>query len=79
MCVLFTEDVGGVLTLEFDDRGRLEFKVVSEEGDYLFDEIGSVLRSNSIRKRKGSSGGAGIILQNLLFRGGCRLGRERER
>lgn len=40
MCVLFTEDVGGVLTLEFDDRGRLEFKVVSEEGDYLFDEIG---------------------------------------
>ena len=52
MCVLFTEDVGGVLTLEFDDRGRLEFKVVSEEGDYLFDEIGSVLKIKEYQETK---------------------------
>ena len=52
MCVLFTEDVGGVLTLEFDDRGRLEFKVVSEEGDYLFDEIGSVLKIKQYQEEK---------------------------
>ena len=44
MCVLYTEDVGGILTLEFDEKGNLEFKVTSEEGDYLFDEIGSVLK-----------------------------------
>ena len=50
--VLFTEDVGGVLTLEFDDRGRLEFKVVSEEGDYLFDEIGSVLKIKQYQEEK---------------------------
>ena len=52
MCVLFTEDVGGVLTLEFDARGRLEFKVVSEEGDYLFDEIGSVLKIKQYQEEK---------------------------
>ena len=27
MCVLFTEDVGGILTLEFTETGELEFKV----------------------------------------------------
>ena len=44
MCVMYTEDVGGVLTMEFDEKGNLEFRVTSEETDYLFDEIGSVLK-----------------------------------
>lgn len=44
LCVLFTEDVGGILTLEFEEDGSLEFKVTAEETDYLFDEIGSVLK-----------------------------------
>ena len=52
MCVLFTEDVGGVLTLEFDDKGNLEFKVASDEGDYLFDEIGSVLKIKQYQEEK---------------------------
>ena len=26
MCVLYTEDIGGILTLEFDDNGSLQFK-----------------------------------------------------
>lgn len=52
MCVLFTEDVGGVLTMEFDSNGSLEFKVASEEGDYLFDEIGSVLKIKQYQEQK---------------------------
>ena len=36
MCVLYTEDVGGILTLEFDEDGNLEFQVSAEEGDYHF-------------------------------------------
>ena len=52
MCVLFTEDVGGILTLEFDEKGNLEFKVTSEEGDYLFDEIGSVLKIKQYQEEK---------------------------
>ena len=39
MCVLFTEDIGGVLILEFTPEGSLEFRVEAEENDYLFDEI----------------------------------------
>ncbi len=52
MCVLYTEDVGGVLTLEFDQDGALEFKVTAEESDYLFDEIGSVLKIKQYRRDK---------------------------
>ena len=26
MCVLFTEEIGGIFTLEFDDHGNLQFK-----------------------------------------------------
>ena len=44
LCVLYVEDVGGILTLEFDENGNLELRVESDEGDYLFDEIGSVLK-----------------------------------
>ena len=52
MCVLFTEDVGGILTLEFDQKGNLEFKVISDEADYLFDEIGSVLKIKQYQEQK---------------------------
>lgn len=52
MCVLYTEDVGGVLTLEFEEDGTLEFKVTAEESDYLFDEIGSVLKIKQYQMEK---------------------------
>ena len=52
MCVLFTEDVGGILTMEYDEKGNLDFQVISEEGDYLFDEIGSVLKIKQIQADK---------------------------
>lgn len=52
MCVLYTEDVGGILMLEYDEDGTLEFKVTAPESDYLFDEIGSVLKIKQYRKEK---------------------------
>ena len=52
MCVLFTEDVGGVLTLEFTPDGTLEFKVQADEADYLFDEIGSGLKIRQYQREK---------------------------
>lgn len=52
MCVLFTEDVGGILTMEYDEQGNLDFQVISEEGDYLFDEIGSVLKIKEYQETK---------------------------
>ena len=52
LCVLYVEDVGGILTLEFDEEGNLELRVEIEEADYLFDEIGSVLKIKQIQREK---------------------------
>ena len=52
MCVLFTEDIGGVLTMEFTPEGELEFKVQADDKDYLFDEIGSGLKIRQYQREK---------------------------
>lgn len=52
MCVLYTADVGGILTLEFDEEGNLLFNVTADEGDLLFDEIGSVLKVKQLQNDK---------------------------
>ena len=52
MCVLYTEDVGGILMLVFDEDGSLELKVDHEENDFAFDEIGSVLKIKQLQQTK---------------------------
>ena len=52
MCVLFTEDVGGILELVYDEDGELTFRTSSDEGDYLYDEIGSVLKVKELQREK---------------------------
>ena len=52
MCVLFTEDVGGILTLVFEEDGTLYFQTEAEEGDLLYDEIGSVLKVKKLQGEK---------------------------
>lgn len=71
MCVLFTEDVGGILTLEFSGEGTLCFKVRADEHDYLFDEIGSGLKIRQYQREKRE------LLQSLeLFYRVVMLGEE---
>ena len=52
MCVLYTEDVGGILTLEFDENGRLQFKTEALEADARYDEIGSGLKIKQLQQDK---------------------------
>ena len=52
LCVMYTEEIGGILTLEFDEDGNLEFKTEALDADAMYDEIGSVLRIKQIRKEK---------------------------
>ncbi len=52
MCVLYTEDVGGILTLVFEENGELVFEVTSEENDFMFDEIGSRLKIKELQTTK---------------------------
>ena len=51
MCVLYTEDVRGILTLEFDENGRLQFKTEALEADARYDEIGSGLKIKELRQK----------------------------
>lgn len=52
MCVLYTEDVGGTLELVFDEEGKLSFRTDADEGDLLYDEIGSVLKIKQLQRDK---------------------------
>lgn len=54
MCVLFTEEVGGILDMEFDEEGNLLFKSQADEGDLLYDEIacGMLVKKYQYEKRE---------------------------
>ncbi len=52
MCVMYTEDVGGILMVVFDEEGNLELKVDHEEDDFTFDEIGSVLKIKEMQQTR---------------------------
>lgn len=52
MCVLFVEEVSGIILLEFDDEGNLKIVVTSKENDFYFDEIGSRLKVKQMQEEK---------------------------
>nr|WP_317347995.1 DUF6145 family protein [uncultured Blautia sp.] len=52
MCVLYTEDIGGILTLEFDEDGSLKFKTEALDADAMYDDIGSVLKIKQLQSEK---------------------------
>lgn len=52
MCVLFTEEIGGILLLEFEEDGTLQLITEADEGDLLYDDIGSGLKIRQIQLEK---------------------------
>ena len=52
ICVLFTEEVGGVFTIGFTPYGELEMDAQKDEGDLLYDEIGAERLMKEIRRKK---------------------------
>ena len=52
MCVLFTEEVGGILTLRFAEDGTLMLETEADEGDLLYDDIACGLLIKRIQKEK---------------------------
>ena len=51
-CVLFTEEVGGIFTIGFTPNGNVVMDTRAEEGDLLYDEIGSALLIKKLRREK---------------------------
>jgi len=52
ICVLYTEEVGGVFTISFDEEGSLILETIAEENDYLYDEISAGLLIKKIQSTR---------------------------
>ena len=74
MCVLYVHDVGGILTLVYEEDGSLCFEVTSEEGDPMFDEYRKRPENQGTSENKGGAASVtSALLQSLLH--GRRSGR----
>lgn len=51
MCVMYTEDIGGIILLEFMPDGGLQFKIEAEEMITSLTRSEARLKSSSIRRR----------------------------
>lgn len=52
ICVLFTEETGGIFTISFTPFGHIEFDSRHEEDDLFYDEISARLLVREIRRKK---------------------------
>ncbi len=52
ICVLFTEEVGGIFTIVFEEDGTLSLETNAEEDDIYYDEISSGLLVGEIRRKR---------------------------
>ena len=52
ICVLFTEEVGGILTIVFESDGSVSLETQAEEDDIYYDEISSGLLVSEIRRKR---------------------------
>ena len=54
MCVMYTEDVGGTIQLNFDPEGNLDIVTDANEDDFSYDDIGATFKVRKLqRERKG--------------------------
>ena len=51
-CVLFTEEIGGVIMFYFDREGNLDILTQSNDDDLLYDEIGCGLKVKRLQIEK---------------------------
>lgn len=52
ICVLFTEEVGGVFTIAFDENGDVVMETNADDDDIYYDEISSGLLVSEIRRSR---------------------------
>ena len=52
MCVLFTEEVGGIIILQYEEDGTLQIVTEADEGDLLYDDIGCGLKVKQMQLDK---------------------------
>ncbi len=52
LCVLFTEEVGGVFTIAFEEDGSVVLETNADDDDIYYDEISSGLMVAEVRRRR---------------------------
>lgn len=52
ICVLFTEEVGGIFMIVFEEDGSLSLETNAEADDIYYDEISSGLLVGEIRRKR---------------------------
>ena len=52
ICVLFTQEVGGIFTIVFEEDGSISLETNADEDDITYDEISSGLLINEIRRKR---------------------------
>lgn len=52
ICVLFTQEVGGVFTIAFEEDGNVILETDADEEDITYDEISSGLMIGEIRRNR---------------------------
>lgn len=52
LCVLFTEEVGGVFTIAFEEDGNVVLQTNADDDDIYYDEISSGLMVSEVRRKR---------------------------
>ncbi len=52
LCVLFTEEVGGVFTISFEEDGQIVLETNADDDDIYYDEISSGLMVSEVRRKR---------------------------
>ena len=52
LCVLFTEEVGGVFTIAFAEDGNVVLETNADDDDIYYDEVSSGLMVSEVRRRR---------------------------
>ena len=52
LCVLFTEDVGGIFTIAFEEDGNVVMETNAGDDDIYYDEINSGLMVAEVRRNR---------------------------
>lgn len=52
LCVLFTEEVGGIFTIAFESDGSIVLETAAEDDDIYYDEISSGLMVSEVRRKR---------------------------
>ena len=52
LCVLFTEEVGGIFTVAFEEDGSVVLETNADDDDIYYDEVSSGLMVAEVRRRR---------------------------